>query len=76
MVLAKNQLKTALLLQAESGSQAIGNFGLQAVITGSVRTPAQLAEAVDAISPSDVRNVCCYFLLPLCGNKSLIFIYK
>lgn len=63
MILAKNQLKTAILLQAESGSQVIGNIGLQAVIAGAVKTPAQLAEAVDALSPADVKSVCCNFLI-------------
>lgn len=60
MFSAKNQLKASILLDGESGSRALSNIGVQAVITGAVKTPSQLAAAVDAISPADVKAVC-YF---------------
>ncbi|KAG5896064.1 hypothetical protein JTB14_011059 [Gonioctena quinquepunctata] len=52
----KNQLKTSLLLEAESGSNAVRDIATQAVLTGSPQSAAQLIAAVDSISTSDVRD--------------------
>ncbi|GLV42288.1 Lysophosphatidylcholine acyltransferase [Carabus blaptoides fortunei] len=51
---AKNQLKAATLLEAESGSNFIEVMGNQAALTGSVLTPEQIIAAIDAgISADD-----------------------
>ncbi|CAG9761659.1 unnamed protein product [Ceutorhynchus assimilis] len=51
----KNQLKTALLLHLESGSEAVELLGKQAVLAGGAMSPCELAAAVDSVSTADVR---------------------
>ncbi|KAF7279735.1 hypothetical protein GWI33_006768 [Rhynchophorus ferrugineus] len=53
---AKNLLKTNLLLELESGSSAVQSYGTQAVLTGAVRSPADVVSAVDSVTTADVRN--------------------
>lgn len=50
-------LKTNVLLENESGSNAIWNIGTQAALTGQPQTANQIAAAIDSVSTSDVRNV-------------------
>ncbi|XP_018573227.1 cytochrome b-c1 complex subunit 2, mitochondrial [Anoplophora glabripennis] len=53
----KNQLKTALLLDAESGSQTLQSIANQsAILRGQIQSPAQVASAVDSVSTADVQN--------------------
>lgn len=52
----KNQLKAALLLEAESGSRAIQDIGSQAALLGCPQTACQIAAAVDSVSTSEVRD--------------------
>ena len=56
-IAGKNQLKTALLLEAESGTKAIQLLGVQAALTGSALSPCELQNAIDSVSTADVRNV-------------------
>ncbi|KAL1517969.1 hypothetical protein ABEB36_001663 [Hypothenemus hampei] len=53
----KNQFKSALLSELESGSKAVDVIGVQAVLTGDAKSPSDLAAAIDSVSTSDVRNV-------------------
>lgn len=53
----KNLLKTDVLSENESGSNAILNLGTQAVLTGQPQTAWQIAAAIDSVSTNDVRNV-------------------
>ena len=53
----KNQLKAAILLDNESGSEAIGLLGTQAALVGAAKSPSQLAAEVDSVSAADVNAV-------------------
>lgn len=64
----KNLLKTKVLLENESGSNAILNLGTQAVLTGQPQTACQIAAAIDSVTPNDVRSV------SLSRSNILIFI--
>lgn len=50
----KNQLKTVLFSQLESGANAVQSYGTQAALTGSALSPRDLASAVDSVCTSDV----------------------
>ncbi|KAJ8931136.1 hypothetical protein NQ314_015990 [Rhamnusium bicolor] len=52
----KNQLKTALLLEAESGSNVVQDIATQAAILGNAQTACQISTAVDSVSVSDVQS--------------------
>lgn len=66
--LGKNQLKTSLLLDADSGSQTVQSIGTQsAILRDQIQSPAQIASAVDSVSTGDVQNV---------SVKSLKFIIR
>lgn len=53
----KNQLKTSLLLDADSGSQTVQSIGTQsAILRDQIQSPAQIASAVDSVSTGDVQN--------------------
>lgn len=54
---AKNQLKTAVLLNAESGGNFIEVMGNQAAVLGSVATPDQIVAAIEGITSADVKQV-------------------
>lgn len=54
---AKNQLKTAVLLTAESGGTFIEVMGGLAAMMGSVATPDQMVAAIDGITSADVKQV-------------------
>ncbi|XP_066148530.1 cytochrome b-c1 complex subunit 2, mitochondrial [Euwallacea fornicatus] len=53
----KNQLKSSLLFELESGSKMAKFLGTQAVLTGSGLSPSDLSAAVDSVTTSDVRNI-------------------
>lgn len=59
----KNLLKTNLLLESESGTNAILNIGTQAALTGQPQSGSQIAATIDSVSTSDVRNVSTYFII-------------
>lgn len=49
---------TAAVLHAlESGSTAIEDIGIQAVLIGSVANACQIASAINGLSSSDINNV-------------------
>ncbi|XP_050514717.1 cytochrome b-c1 complex subunit 2, mitochondrial isoform X1 [Diabrotica virgifera virgifera] len=52
----KNQLKTAILLNAESGADVVRELGTQAVLAGAPQSANALAAAVDSVSTSDVQS--------------------
>jgi len=52
----KNQLKAAILLDNESGTNAIATIGSQAALLGSAKSPSQLGAEIDSVSPSDVKQ--------------------
>lgn len=56
--LGKNQVKTALLLESESGAHVVESLGNQAVLTGNPQSAATLADMVDELSNSDIQQVC------------------
>ncbi|RZC36189.1 cytochrome b-c1 complex subunit 2, mitochondrial, partial [Asbolus verrucosus] len=51
----KNQLKTSVLLDSESGSNIIGCIGSQAALVGSAQSGSQIAAAIDSVSTADVN---------------------
>ncbi|XP_068906001.1 cytochrome b-c1 complex subunit 2, mitochondrial [Tenebrio molitor] len=51
----KNQLKAAILMDNESGSNAIRLIATQAALLGSAKSPSQLAAEVDSVSAADVN---------------------
>lgn len=53
----KNQLKAALLLENESGTNAVRNIGYQTILTGSSSSGQELAAAVDSVSRDSVSKV-------------------
>lgn len=53
----KSQLKAALLIKNESGSNAIDFIGSQAAIVGCAKTPCQVAAEIDEVSTADVNAV-------------------
>lgn len=50
-------LKTATLLELESGNSSVQVFGTHATILGTVFSPNQIVEAIDAITPANVNEV-------------------
>lgn len=58
----KNQLKAALLLDNESGTNAIENIGLQAALLGVARPIKDVIPEIDSVSTADVKAVS-FFLL-------------
>lgn len=72
----KNLLKTNLLLELESGSRAVQSYGTQAVLTGTVRSPADVVSAVDSVTTADVRNVSKLDLMTLISIINLICCYR
>ncbi|CAH1099140.1 unnamed protein product [Psylliodes chrysocephalus] len=52
----KNQLKTAILLDNESGADIVRNTGTQAALTQSVSSAKSLVAAVESVTTSDVQN--------------------
>lgn len=54
---AKNQLKAAVLMSLESGDSFVSDMGLQALLTGTVKSAPVIAAAIDAVSVSDVTAV-------------------
>ncbi|XP_019870660.1 cytochrome b-c1 complex subunit 2, mitochondrial [Aethina tumida] len=52
----KNQVKTALLLESESGAHVVESLGNQAVLTGNPQSAATLADMVDELSNSDIQQ--------------------
>ena len=58
-VIARNQLKAALLMELESPRNFFLDFGLQAIITGQVLSATDLTAAIDKITTADVQNVSC-----------------
>ncbi|XP_023025771.2 ubiquinol-cytochrome c reductase core protein 2 [Leptinotarsa decemlineata] len=52
----KKQLKSSLLLEAESGADAVRDIASQSVLTGNPQTASQIVAAVDSICTSDVRD--------------------
>ncbi|XP_063892952.1 cytochrome b-c1 complex subunit 2, mitochondrial [Helicoverpa armigera] len=61
----KNQLKLEILNEADAGTSLAECLAAQGLYTGSIKTPADLAKEVDAVSPSDVSKV----LSAAAGNK-------
>ncbi|KAI4471119.1 metalloprotease [Holotrichia oblita] len=51
----KNQLKTTVLSAMESGSYALEKIGLQAVLTGTVLSPSEIASMIDTVSAAEVK---------------------
>ncbi|KAJ8915771.1 hypothetical protein NQ315_004583 [Exocentrus adspersus] len=53
----KNQLKTSLLLDGESGTHTLQNIGTQtAILRGaSIQSPSQIVALVDSVSANDVQ---------------------
>lgn len=54
---AKEQLKTAILVELESTNGILSDIGQQAVLTGTVQSPAEVIAAIDALTSSDVNAV-------------------
>lgn len=63
---AKNQLLTSALLKSESGGSFIDLMGTQATLLGKVNTPCEIADAIDQIIISDVREVKTYYYYLYC----------
>lgn len=57
----KNQLKAAVLLENEGGSEAIGWLGTQAALLGAAQSPSQIAAAIDSVTTADVNAVSFFF---------------
>lgn len=53
----KEQLKLALLEAIETSAGLVANIGQQALLTGTVQNPAEIAAAIDALTSADVNAV-------------------
>lgn len=53
----KNQLKLQILCEADAGASVAESMAAQGFYTGSVKTPAEIAKQIDALSPNDVSQV-------------------
>ncbi|GJQ70817.1 putative metal ion binding protein [Trypoxylus dichotomus] len=51
----KNQLKTTVLSDLESGSYALDKIGLLTVLTGCALSPSEIAATIDGVSAADVK---------------------
>ena len=54
---AKNQLKLDLLMAGESSSSSMEDIAMQAALKGNVKTPTQVANDVDGLTPADINAV-------------------
>lgn len=52
----KNQLKLQILCEADAGASVAESMAAQGFYTGSVKTPAEIAKQIDALSPNDVTQ--------------------
>lgn len=50
-------LKTATLFELENGYNAVQVYGTHATTLGTVFSPNQIVEAIDAITPANVNEV-------------------
>ena len=54
---AKNKIKSALIMSAESSADTLEDLGLQALLTGKYVAPAAAAAAVDGVTTAAVNAV-------------------
>jgi len=54
---AKNQLKTSVFMQLESGPLQLEDIGRQVVTYGKVHSTRELCEMIDAVQPADIQRV-------------------
>ncbi|KAH9637221.1 hypothetical protein HF086_016243 [Spodoptera exigua] len=52
----KSQLKLQILCEADAGASLAESMAAQGFYTGSVKTPADIAKQIDALSPNDVSQ--------------------